>query len=86
MDADSFRQAFVGPEQSCLSNCTLLGTDEACCRGMFNDPTRCPASSPALKQACPRAYSYAYDDFAATYIWRWSSQSMLPLLTLTSCV
>jgi len=47
----------------CKSNCSIWDTDAACCKGEFNLPSTCKSdSSPALADACPDAYSYAYSD------------------------
>lgn len=58
---------------ACNSACNEFRTDEYCCHGNFNRPETCKASHwpknyPAIyKQACPDAYSYAYDDHSSTY-------------------
>lgn len=61
-----------GPTLACLSGCTALGTDALCCRGAHSTPETCPPSdySRFFKDACPDAYSYAYDDAASTYTCR----------------
>ncbi|KAH6780371.1 Pathogenesis-related thaumatin superfamily protein [Perilla frutescens var. hirtella] len=48
----------------CRSACDVFNTDEYCCRGVYGNPMTCqPTSySKLFKQACPTAYSYAYDD------------------------
>ncbi|EPS67898.1 hypothetical protein M569_06877, partial [Genlisea aurea] len=49
---------------ACNSACTVLNTDEYCCRGVYGNPVTCQPTyySRLFKQACPAAYSYAYDD------------------------
>lgn len=47
----------------CLSNCSLLGTDAACCKGNYSSLSVCSLDpNPALAQACPEAYSYAFSN------------------------
>lgn len=50
----------------CVSDCKRLGTSQACCEDQFNSPSTCTATNPWFKEACPNAYSYAYDDLTAT--------------------
>jgi hypothetical protein len=58
---------------ACLSACMKFNTDEYCCRGAHDRPETCkssdwPVNYPAIfKQACPQAYSYAYDDTSSTF-------------------
>ncbi|KAJ7965610.1 Pathogenesis-related thaumatin family protein [Quillaja saponaria] len=49
---------------ACRSACDVFNTDEYCCRGVFGNPVTCKATyySKKFKEACPNAYSYAYDD------------------------
>ncbi|CAL8998037.1 unnamed protein product [Prunus brigantina] len=49
---------------ACRSACNVFNTDEYCCRGTFGNPQTClPTNySRSFKQACPAAYSFAYDD------------------------
>lgn len=62
-----------GQVVGCLSACERFNTDEYCCRGAFNTPSTCKSSSWPVnypwifKQACPSAYSYAYDDQTSTF-------------------
>ncbi|XP_018579527.1 pathogenesis-related protein 5-like [Anoplophora glabripennis] len=57
----------------CKSACLAFNTDQYCCRGAHNRPETCRASDwptnyPAyFKNACPDAYSYAYDDHKSTF-------------------
>ncbi|CAA6662348.1 unnamed protein product [Spirodela intermedia] len=54
---------------ACRSACEAFGLDEYCCSGEYADPTTCrPSAYSALfKAACPRAYSYAFDDSTSTF-------------------
>lgn len=55
--------SFLPQGQACVSNCSLLGTDEACCRNANSTRKTCSEdSSPAIKIAAQEAYSFAYDD------------------------
>ncbi|CAA7042590.1 unnamed protein product [Microthlaspi erraticum] len=60
-----------GGKQSmgCKSACEAFRTPEYCCSGAFGTPDTCKPSSYSLmfKTACPRAYSYAYDDQSSTF-------------------
>lgn len=48
----------------CRSACAAYGSPQYCCTGQFGGPQTCKptAYSKLFKQACPKAYSYAYDD------------------------
>ncbi|KAL6846034.1 hypothetical protein ACP4OV_023482 [Aristida adscensionis] len=54
---------------ACKSACGAYGRPEDCCSGDHNTPATCQpsASSQFFKNACPRAYSYAYDDATSTF-------------------
>ncbi|XVF29099.1 hypothetical protein REPUB_Repub15cG0090800 [Reevesia pubescens] len=54
----------AGRVVACKSACEAFGLDQYCCSGEFANPTTCRPSfySTIFKKACPRAYSYAYDD------------------------
>ncbi|XP_042387172.1 thaumatin-like protein 1 [Zingiber officinale] len=54
---------------ACKSACEAFGTPEYCCSGAYGNPNTCRPSSYAqfFKNACPRAYSYAYDDATSTF-------------------
>lgn len=54
---------------ACKSACEAFGLDQYCCSGEFGNPTTCRPSfySTIFKKACPRAYSYAYDDGTSTF-------------------
>ncbi|XP_057535897.1 pathogenesis-related thaumatin-like protein 3.5 [Amaranthus tricolor] len=54
---------------ACKSACEAFGQDQYCCSGQFANPTTCKPTyySTVFKRACPRAYSYAYDDGTSTF-------------------
>uniref|UniRef100_A0ACD5XU46 Uncharacterized protein n=1 Tax=Avena sativa TaxID=4498 RepID=A0ACD5XU46_AVESA len=54
---------------ACRSACEAFGQDRYCCSGAYGTPTAClpTAYSAIFKTACPRAYSYAYDDRTSTF-------------------
>jgi len=49
---------------ACKSACTAFNTAEYCCTGDHSTPQTCSPTrySMMFKNACPNAYSYAYDD------------------------
>ncbi|CAH9120573.1 unnamed protein product [Cuscuta epithymum] len=55
--------------QACSSACEAFGSPEYCCSGAYGSPSTCrPSSYSAMfKTACPRSYSYAYDDATSTF-------------------
>ncbi|XP_022754869.1 thaumatin-like protein 1b [Durio zibethinus] len=59
----------VGSGEACKSACEAFGTPEYCCSGAFASPDTCKPSaySEMFKAACPRSYSYAYDDATSTF-------------------
>lgn len=59
----------VGEGQACKSACEAFGNPEYCCSGAFGSPATCKPSvySEMFKSACPRSYSYAYDDATSTF-------------------
>ncbi|XVF35949.1 hypothetical protein REPUB_Repub19eG0015900 [Reevesia pubescens] len=59
----------VGSGEACKSACEAFGTPEYCCSGAFATPDTCKPSvySEMFKAACPRSYSYAYDDATSTF-------------------
>ena len=71
----------------CLSNCTLLGTDAACCTGNYSSPSVCRLDpNPVLAQACPEAYSYAYSDGQRDVLSTCSfDNGRKPRMTVTFC-
>ncbi len=58
---------------ACMSACEAFNTDQYCCRGAYGTPQTCqPSTWPVnyaaiFKNACPTAYSYAYDDPTSTF-------------------
>nr|XP_028948039.1 thaumatin-like protein [Malus domestica] len=49
---------------ACKSTCSAFNSPRYCCIGSFGSPQSCKptAYSKIFKAACPKAYSYAYDD------------------------
>ncbi|KAL6596043.1 hypothetical protein ACP70R_047407 [Stipagrostis hirtigluma subsp. patula] len=58
-----------GGAVACRSACEAFGTPQYCCSGAYGSPNTCKPStySQFFKNACPRAYSYAYDDSTSTF-------------------
>ncbi|TVU30182.1 hypothetical protein EJB05_21792, partial [Eragrostis curvula] len=58
-----------GAGVACKSACEAFGSPEHCCSGEYGNPNTCRPSaySQFFKNACPRAYSYAYDDATSTF-------------------
>ncbi|KAG9456798.1 hypothetical protein H6P81_001306 [Aristolochia fimbriata] len=58
-----------GETIACKSACEAFNTDEYCCRGSHGSPDTCKPNrySTQFKNACPSAYSYAYDDQTSTF-------------------
>ncbi|KAG5526801.1 hypothetical protein RHGRI_032914 [Rhododendron griersonianum] len=54
---------------ACKSACEAFGSPQYCCSGAYNSPAACKPSiySEMFKSACPRSYSYAYDDPTSTF-------------------
>ncbi|XP_038876615.1 thaumatin-like protein 1 isoform X1 [Benincasa hispida] len=54
---------------ACRSACEKFGTPEYCCSGAYGSPATCKPTkySEIFKSACPRSYSYAYDDATSTF-------------------
>ncbi|XP_050229930.1 thaumatin-like protein 1 [Mercurialis annua] len=54
---------------ACRSACEAFGTPEYCCSGEYSSPTVCKPSSysEVFKNACPKSYSYAFDDASSTF-------------------
>nr|XP_043618326.1 pathogenesis-related thaumatin-like protein 3.5 [Erigeron canadensis] len=54
---------------ACNSACGAFGIDQYCCSGQYANPNTCKPSyySSIFKRACPRAYSYAFDDGTSTF-------------------
>ncbi|KAL8514739.1 hypothetical protein ACS0TY_013718 [Phlomoides rotata] len=59
----------AGDGQACKSACEAFGSPEYCCSGAYGSPSTCRPSvySEIFKNACPRSYSYAYDDATSTF-------------------
>uniref|UniRef100_A0A0A9FA19 Thaumatin-like protein 1 n=1 Tax=Arundo donax TaxID=35708 RepID=A0A0A9FA19_ARUDO len=58
-----------GAGVACKSACEAFGSAQYCCNGEYRNPNTCKPSaySQFFKNACPRAYSYAYDDATSTF-------------------
>ncbi|KAK7262961.1 hypothetical protein RJT34_30544 [Clitoria ternatea] len=58
-----------GEGVACKSACEAFGDPRYCCSGAYGTPQACRPSSYSqlFKSACPRAYSYAYDDATSTF-------------------
>ncbi|XP_057965971.1 thaumatin-like protein 1b [Malania oleifera] len=54
---------------ACMSACEAFGDPRFCCSEGYSTPDTCQPSaySQFFKHACPRAYSYAYDDKTSTF-------------------
>ncbi|KAL3527219.1 hypothetical protein ACH5RR_011875 [Cinchona calisaya] len=54
---------------ACKSACVAFGDPQYCCIGEYGSPQTCQPTSYSeyFKSACPRAYSYAYDDGTSTF-------------------
>ncbi|KAJ7967182.1 Thaumatin [Quillaja saponaria] len=54
---------------ACRSACEAFGDPRFCCSEAYSTPDTCSPSVYSLffKHACPRSYSYAYDDKTSTY-------------------
>ncbi|KAM0937980.1 putative Thaumatin family [Dioscorea sansibarensis] len=61
-------QAAGGGVVACRSACDAFGGAEYCCTGTYASPSTCAPTRYSLmfKDACPNAYSYAYDDATST--------------------
>uniref|UniRef100_A0A2P2M2M7 Uncharacterized protein MANES_18G030000 n=1 Tax=Rhizophora mucronata TaxID=61149 RepID=A0A2P2M2M7_RHIMU len=53
----------------CKSACAVFGAPEYCCTGSHSTAQTCSPTrySQIFKNACPKAYSYAYDDATSTF-------------------
>jgi len=53
----------------CKSACEAFGKPEYCCVGAYGTASTCKPSqySELFKSACPKSYSYAYDDATSTF-------------------
>lgn len=54
---------------ACKSACEAFGSPDYCCVGAYANPNTCKPSfySQLFKAACPKSYSYAYDDGSSTF-------------------
>lgn len=54
---------------ACRSACDAFKTPQYCCEGAYASPATCSPSvySQMFKSACPKSYSYAYDDATSTF-------------------
>lgn len=59
----------AGGGGACRSACDAFNTAEYCCKGEYGSPATCRPSaySQVFKSACPKSYSYAYDDATSTF-------------------
>ncbi|GAB4838502.1 Thaumatin-like protein 1 [Ancistrocladus abbreviatus] len=59
----------VGDGEACKSACDAFRSPEYCCSGAYGSPATCKPTvySEMFKSACPRSYSYAYDDTTSTF-------------------
>ncbi|KAF6149669.1 hypothetical protein GIB67_017402 [Kingdonia uniflora] len=57
-----------GQVVACKSACAAFNSPEFCCTGEHSTPATCSPTrySEMFKNACPSAYSYAYDDASST--------------------
>ncbi|XP_008781003.2 thaumatin-like protein 1 [Phoenix dactylifera] len=55
--------------EACRSACEAFGKPEFCCSGAYASPGTCRPSvySQMFKSACPKSYSYAFDDATSTF-------------------
>ncbi|XP_038720068.1 thaumatin-like protein 1 [Tripterygium wilfordii] len=62
-------ESINGEGVACKSACEAFGDPQYCCSGAYDTPDTCKPSSYSqlFKSACPRAYSYAYDDGTSTF-------------------
>lgn len=60
----------AGEVVACKSACMEFNTPEFCCTGEYATPERCRPTdySKVFKNACPTAYSYAYDDSTSLFM------------------
>lgn len=59
----------VANGDACKSACEAFNKPEYCCSGNYGNPNTCKPTvySQMFKSACPRSYSYAYDDPTSTF-------------------
>ncbi|KAG0642150.1 thaumatin family-domain-containing protein [Tuber brumale] len=53
----------------CHSACSKWGREQDCCSGEYDNPEKCKPGlySKRMKDVCPDAYSFAYDDVLSTF-------------------
>ncbi|KAF3332248.1 thaumatin-like protein 1b [Carex littledalei] len=66
---EGLRVVTGGQTIACKSACEAFSDPRYCCSGAYGNPNTCGPTSYSLffKNACPRAYSYAYDDATSTF-------------------
>lgn len=66
---EGLRVVTGGQTIACKSACEAFADPRYCCSGAYGNPNTCGPTSYSLffKNACPRAYSYAYDDATSTF-------------------
>ncbi|KAI8096020.1 thaumatin, partial [Thamnidium elegans] len=70
-----------GVYSACQSACSKFGNQAYCCAGLFDTPEKCGINKYAqlIKDECPDAYSFAYDDEKSLY------QCQASVYTVTWC-
>jgi hypothetical protein len=66
----NYPPTYLDALQSCVSNCTLYDSDEACCKHANGSEQTCTNQNLAIRDMCEDAYSYAYDDKRASYVYQ----------------
>ncbi|KAJ4950580.1 hypothetical protein NE237_027412 [Protea cynaroides] len=58
-----------GETIACKSACEVFSDPKYCCTGPYGSPSACQPTTYSMifKNACPQAYSYAYDDKTSTF-------------------
>jgi len=84
----------LGQIVACLSPCQKINTDQVCCRGQYRSHQTCITANwptpynqyPLLvKNACPSAYSYPYDDPTSTFSCQSASTTNLTGYVISFC-
>lgn len=70
----------------CKSACEAFGDPKYCCSGSYATPDTCKPTDYSLffKRACPRSYSYAYDDGSSTFTCGGSADYVITFCPLPS--
>lgn len=82
---------FQGQVVACKSACTAFNTDQYCCRGAYGTPENCDTnqwrinSAQLFKNACPTAYSHAFDDPTSTFTCPSMSDNYRTIYTIAFC-